>query len=117
MNAAHAIAGVWRPMIREVVRAFVNGDYGLTKGVSGVEPVTTATEKQIRTYLANYGSTLVDLPDDAWQTSVAQWYGTHWDLLIDLWTAEEGHSDLVLHGRVSEIGAGFRIEIHKICVP
>jgi hypothetical protein len=61
-----------------------------------------ATAEQIRRYLADYGCTLVELPEDTWQTSVSQWMETHWEVLVDLWTAEEGRSDLVLAGRVVE---------------
>jgi len=104
-------------MLCEVVRFFVEGDYGLTKGISGVEPVSAATAEHIRAYLADYGATLVDLPDDTWETSVAQWMGTRWDILVDLWTAEEGRSDLVLGGWVAETDAGPRLTIHMVYVP
>ncbi len=116
-DAAHPIAGAWRPMLCEVVRCFVQADYRLARGVRGVEAVPAATAEQVRDCLADYGATLVELPDDAWQTSVAQWMGTHWDILVDLWTAEEGRSDLVLGGRVVETGAGPRLTVHMVYVP
>lgn len=116
-DAAHPIAGAWRPMLREVVRRFVEGDYHLAQGVLGVEAVSTATAEQVRDYLADYGATLVELPDDTWQTSVAQWMETHWDILVDLWTAEEGRSDLVLGGKVVETSTGPRLTIHMVYVP
>jgi hypothetical protein len=116
-SAAHPIAGAWRPMICKVVQCFVAGDYGLRAGVSGVEPVSSKTAEHIRAYVADYGARMVDLPADSWQTSVAQWYGTHWDILVDLWTAEEGPSDLVLAGRVVESSAGPRLTIHWVYVP
>jgi hypothetical protein len=86
-------------------------------GVPGVEPVSAATAEQVRDYLAGYGATLVELPDDTWQTSVAQWMETHWDILVDLWTAEGGRSDLVLEGKVIETSAGPRLTIHMVYVP
>ena len=116
-DAAHPIAGAWRPMLCEVVRSFVEGDYGLKKSVSGVEPISAKTAEHIRAYLDDYGATLIDLPEDTWQTSVAQWYGTHWDVLIDLWTAEEGRSDLVLQGRIVDSDSGPRFTIHLVYVP
>jgi hypothetical protein len=67
-------------MLKAVVRQFVVGDYGLAKAVRGVDPVSPATAEHIRQYIAGYGATLVDLPDDTWQSSVAQWMETHWDL-------------------------------------
>jgi hypothetical protein len=116
-NDAHPIAGSWRPMLRDVVRRLVAGDYRLEEGVSGVEPVSSKTAEHIRSAIADYGATLVDLPPDSWQTSVAQWYGTHWDILLDLWTAEEGRSDLVLFGKMVETQAGPRFTIHMAYVP
>jgi hypothetical protein len=113
----HPIAGAWRPLLRAVVQCFVEGDYRRARGVVGVEPVTSATAEQIRDYLADYGATLIELPEDTWQTSVAQWMGTHWKILVDLWTAEEGPSDLVLDGNVVETSEGPRLTIHLVYVP
>lgn len=113
----HPIAGAWRPMLCAVVQCFVEGDYCLARGVVGVESITAATAEQIRDYLAEYGATLVELPDDAWQTSVAQWMGTHWQILVDLWTAEESRSDLVIDGSVIETSEGPRLTIHLVYVP
>jgi hypothetical protein len=114
---AHPIASAWRVMLCAVVRCFVAGDYCLARGVVGVEPVTAATAEQIRDCLTQYGATLVELPEDTWQTSVAQWMGTHWQILVDLWTAEEGRSDLVLDGNVAETSEGSRLTIHLVYVP
>lgn len=117
LDAQHAIAGTWRPMLREVVRRLVAGDYALSQGVPGVEPLSSDSAEQIRRYLAEYGATLVELPDDTWRPSVAQWMGGHWDILVDLWTVEEGRSDLVLDGRVVETPSGPRLSVHMVYVP
>lgn len=113
----HPIAGEWRPMLCEIVRCFVAGDYALSTGVHGVAPVPSETAEHIRASLQDYGATLVELPEATWQTSVAQWSGSFWDVLIDLWTAEEGRSDLVLKGRVTESEAGARFSVHLVYVP
>lgn len=113
----HPIPTAWRPMLSAVVQRFVQGDYRLARGVVGVEPVTAATAEQIRDCLTEYGATLVELPDDTWRTSLAQWMQTHWQILVDLWTAEEGRSDLVLGGSVIETGEGPRLTIHLVYVP
>ena len=104
-------------MLAEVVHCLVRGDYSLEAGVSGVVPIPAETAQQIRSYIADYGATLIDLPQDTWQSSVAQWYGTHWDVLVDLWTAEEGPSDLVLGGRISETDTGPRLTVNMVYVP
>jgi hypothetical protein len=117
LDAEHLIAHAWRPMLRDVVRSLGEGDYALAKGVRGVAPVATSTAEQIRTVLAEYGATLIELPDDTWQTSVAQWMGTHWEILVDLWTAEEGRSDMVLAGDVIVTGEGPRLTVQMVYVP
>ena len=80
-DAAHPLASVWRPRLRDVVNALVQGR------------------------------------DDTWSTSVAQWMGNHWVVLVDLWTVESGKSDLVLSARAFEGEDGFRFEIDSVHVP
>lgn len=116
-DAAHPVAGAWRPILRGVVRRLAQRDYALAEEVPGVAPVSPAVAEQVRAYVADYGATLVELPDEAWASSVAQWVGTHWEVLIDLWTAEEGRSDLVLHGHVVETSAGPLLTVHAVYVP
>jgi hypothetical protein len=113
----HSVPVVWRGTLRDIVGRLAAGDYGLTKSVDGVAPVSAATAEQMRQYVADYGTTLVELPEDSWTTSVAQWYGSHWDVLVDLWTAEEGRSDLVLFCNVRENGAGYLVALESIHVP
>ncbi len=104
-------------MLCEVVQRFVGGDYGLAEGVAGVAPVSPETAEHIRDSIADYGATLLELPEETWQTSVAQWQGSFWDVLVDLWTEEEGQSDLVLQGRITESASGIRFAIHMVYVP
>jgi hypothetical protein len=111
------IPKAWRETLSAIVEAFVAGDYGLEKGVANVAPISAETASRIREYLQDYGATLIALPDSTWGSSVCIWYGDHWDALVDLWTQEEGQSDLVLHVRVSEANPGFLIQIHLVYVP
>ncbi|MBF6023964.1 DUF7668 domain-containing protein [Lysobacter niastensis] len=106
----------WRQTFREIVAAFVAADYRLVTGVPGVEPVSTETATQIHTYISDYGATLVALPEEAWESSVCIWMGSHWDTLIDLWAQEEGRSDLVLQARVTDIPS-FSVKVHLVYVP
>ena len=117
LDRSHPVPGAWRLPLSEIVHAFVVGDYALSAGVVGVEPVNDKTASQIRSCISEYGATLTELPDETWRTSVVQWYGEHWDFLVDLWTLQEGHSDLVLSGRVVEIGDGYSFEVHLVYVP
>ena len=116
-NAEHPVADVWRPVIREIVKALVDGDYSRIGGIPSVAPPEKKTVDQIREYIEDFGETLVELPDDTWSSSVSQWMGTYWAVLVDLWTLESGGSDLALSLRVYEAGAGFRLEITSVHVP
>ncbi len=42
--------------------------------------------------------------------------GDHWDALIDLWTEEEGRSDLVLQVHISE-GSEPLVTVYMVYVP
>jgi len=116
-GAAHPVASCWRATIRELVSALSRGDLSLA-GLPSVVTADRATRDQIKRYLADYGETLVALPDETWTTSVAQWMQTHWDVLVDLWTRESGRSDLVLSLRVFEEETGqYRLEVDSVHVP
>ena len=116
-DTAHPLAAAWRPVFREIVHALVEGDYSLSRNVPCVRPVEPKTASHIRAYVESYGATLIDLPDESWDTTVAQWMRTHWEVLVDLWTAEEGRSDLVLHANVFEVADHFEIDVDCVIVP
>ena len=111
------IPTAWRPVFREIVKAFVHNDYRLSVGVSGVAPVSAKTAKQIEEYIKDYGETLVELPEKTWASSICIWMGNRWDVLIDLWTKGEGRSDLVLSAQVSESKAGLVVRVEMVYVP
>lgn len=113
----HPIPTAWRPIFCNIVDAFVKGDYLLSNNVVGVEPLSEKTASHIQRYLRDYGATLRPLPDETWKSSVCIWTGAHWDALVDLYTNEEGASDLVLSARVSDANPGFKIAVHMVYVP
>jgi hypothetical protein len=113
----HPVAESWRPILRDVVAAFARADFGIAGGLPHVTPVLSSTAEQIRQYVTDYGETLIDLPEEAWATSVASWQRLYWDVLVDLWTAESGRSDMVLDVRVYEVGDQYRFEIISVYVP
>lgn len=117
LDAAHPVASAWRATFREIVGALIRRDYGLSCGVEHVSPVSAKVAEHVQQSISDFGEHLVELPDETWRTSVAQWMGTHWDVLVDLWTAESGSSDLVLSARVRESGDGFQVEINSVYVP
>ena len=116
-TGTHPIADSWRSVIREIVKALAEGDYELARGIPSVAPPSAATAKQARTYVADFGEKLAELPDETWESSVSQWMETHWEVVVDLWTLESGRSDLVLFLCVYEAGAEFRFEIDSLHVP
>jgi|SRR5712672_1180863 len=116
-EGTHPVAALWRPTICAIVRAFVQGDYQVARAIPGVDPVSPETAEHIEANVAEYGATLIELPDETWQTSVAQWMGDYWEVLVDLWTNAEGRSDLVLHLRVVEADGAARFSVHLVYVP
>lgn len=116
-DASHPIAGSWRSVLCDIVRALSEDDYELARGIEGVESISLDLAAQNRDYVTDYGETLVELPDEAWVTSCAQWMGTHWDLLIDLYTEGEGASDLVLTGRMIDVNGKYRFTLELVYVP
>lgn len=113
----HPVPVEWRATFCEIVMRFVNGDYRLAAGITSVLPVTEATATQIADYIDEYGETLVPLSEATWNSSVAQWMGDRWDVLVDLCTESEGLSDLVLHAVVREVETGYSYEVHLVYVP
>lgn len=116
-DAAHPVAASWRPVICEIVQAFVRGDYRLSQPVARVDPIPGDLADAIRFSVDAYGSTLVELPGDTWATSRAQWMVGYWDVLVDLWANGEGRSDLVLQLKVTESDAGPRFTVQLVYVP
>ena len=111
------IPSSWRPVFRQIVAAFVESDYRLSAGVPGVAPVSNETATHIERYVEHYGETLIDLPEETWDSSVCIWQGNRWDALVDLWTRAEGRSDLVLSARIFESDNGFEFHIYMVYVP
>lgn len=115
--ASHPIATDWRPMFAEVVERFVKGDFSLSRPVSGVFPVDPDVATHNKDYVTSYGQPLANLIDKVWDSSCAQWMGSHWDIIIDLCTATEGISDLVLTGKVAKVDGKPMFTVGLIYVP
>lgn len=111
------IPHVWRPIFKNIVKAFVNKDYNLSLGVNNVNPVSHKTAEQIQEYIEDYGEELIDLSEETCDTSVYISYGDYWNVLIDLFTENEGLSDLVLNAEVREIDNNYVVDINLVYVP
>jgi hypothetical protein len=109
----------WRPALSSVIHRLVERDYdGLVR--DGLfEPGYDARPAQVARWIEEYPATLVDLPDEAWATSI--WGRVvveqdTWWVVVDLWSAEEGRSDLSLEGYVIDDGEVIRILVSNVHV-
>ncbi|MDB5709227.1 MAG: hypothetical protein JWL96_1297 [Sphingomonas bacterium] len=112
----HPVPSEWRPKLRDIAGAFKDGNYGL-RGLADVDPLDGHKATQIARYIEDYGCTLISLSDESWDTSVCQWQLDYWEVLVDLFTVEEGRSDLVLHVHVFEDTGRFLFKVHLVYVP
>ena len=116
-NGQRPIPSVWRPALVDIVDAFKDADFGLARGIAGVGAIPVERAARIAKNIENYGARLTSLPEESWQTSVCQWMLDYWDVLVDLFTVEEGASDLVLALRVFEHGEDYIFEVQSVHVP
>ncbi len=107
----------WRETFRSVVEAFRVGDLRLSAGVEHVAPIDAGLAEHIAGNLRAYGGQLASLPEGTWARSVCQWQVGYWEVLVDLFTEEEGAVDLVLSARVHENGPRYAFEILSVYVP
>jgi len=109
---------LWRPTFSAVVDSLVERTPTIGGGLPEVEPVPDAVREQCLSAVDNYGDVdLVPLPQETWKSSVTAWQGDHWLCLIDLWTEQEGRSDLGLEAEVPERTLGFRLTVNMVYVP
>jgi hypothetical protein len=110
------VPSAWRQTFAEMVDALREGNTQL-RGIAHVEPVDKATADIIARQIEDYGGTIAPLPEQTWNTSVCQWQLTYWEVLVDLFTVEDGLSDLVLHVVVQKDGGDFIFRPHLVYVP
>lgn len=111
------IPHVWRPTFKAIVSAFVKKDYNLTSEIENINAVSKETAEQIKEYIEDYGEEIIELPDETWNSSVYIYYGGYWNVLIDLFTKDEGLSDLVLNAEVREYNNEYFIDVKLVYVP
>lgn len=106
----------WRHTLYKVVECLVKNDHHSISKIPLVSKLPETTSIQINSYIEDYGEELISLPEDAWDSSAYIWQRGYWDVLVDLWTRNEGHSDLVLSVRVYEEQENYRFEVQMVCV-
>jgi hypothetical protein len=112
------VPDVWRPTFSALVDSLVERATEIGGDLPEVEPVPHDVREQCLAAVTDYGDVdLVPLPQDTWTTSVTAWQGDHWLCLVDLWTEQEGRSDLALQAEVREHAQGFRFIVNMVYVP
>ncbi|MFB9241476.1 DUF7668 domain-containing protein [Massilia antarctica] len=111
------IPTAWRPVFAAVVEGLKEGDVDAVRRVEGIRSLSEKDAIRIADNIRRYGAKLVSLPEETWQTSACQWMIGYWDALIDLYTVEEGASDLALAVRVYDEGTAYAFDIVSVHVP
>lgn len=104
------------PALRDLVHTLVVGDYDAlhSDGRAG-----RLSADELRQAISRYGRRLVDPPDAAFRSANAyaiEGSQHSWAVDLDLWTAEEGHSDLTLSVTAEETADGIWLTIDDLHV-
>ena len=105
-----------REPIFDLVHQLVTGNFEMLQNDGRAGRVTAS---ELARAIAEYGRTLVDLPDAAWELAVCyQIDGKPGVFAVDLplWTREEGRSDLTLQFMLMVTDKGPRLEIDDLHV-
>ncbi len=112
------VPDVWRPTLAAIVESLVREDSVLAAELPAVNPVSEELSRLCINAVHDYGEvTLVPLPEGTWETSVCLWRGDRWNCLVDLWTEQEGRSDLILDVNVFADDTGYKYAVHLVYVP
>lgn len=106
----------FRAPIAGIVDALVQGDFDALDADRRSGRVGAAG---LRRAVAEYGRTLVELPEDAYALAQAGPVTTRpgeWWIVVPMWTAEEGRSDLSLELSAIPTGEGHRFEVRDLHV-
>ncbi|QNE17818.1 hypothetical protein F1D05_07740 [Kribbella qitaiheensis] len=106
----------FRPLLAHVIDLVAAGDLdGLRR-----DPRIALSDPDDPLYwVREYPGTVVKLPEEAWEFAeviIARDDGVTWSVAVDLWTAEEGRSDLILEAEVRQHRDGLVIEVENIHV-
>ncbi len=103
--------------IRHVIELLVQKKFSEIVNLTGG---TRLDATSIHNALSDYGRTLVMPPDDAYKNmdviAIKDATPPRWSVRMNLWTVEEGMSDLSIELTVTESGDDFAIELDDIQV-
>jgi hypothetical protein len=105
------------PALKDLVDELVAGNYSELEADGRAGRLST---EELRRAIMQYGRTLVALPDEAFEVAnahrIADEQFPSWAVDLDLWTKEDGHSDLTLSVKVQVIPAGVLVQIEDLHV-
>jgi hypothetical protein len=107
----------WRNPLTDIVECLASGEFNKLSSLPAVTLEGGWGWQDIETYVRAYGRKLTSLPEESWRTSIYLWMGGYWDVLVDLFTVEEGSSDLVLFVRVHPKEDSYIFQIDSVHVP
>jgi hypothetical protein len=103
--------------VRAVVALLVDGRYDELARRTGGKRLTS---EQMAAAVSGYGRRLIDLPSEAWDkldaVRIKDAVPPAWSVRVDLWSAEEGRSDLTLELTVKQNGSSYDIEVEDLHV-
>lgn len=114
----HPVPEVFRPTFRQIVDAFIAGDFELRDHlVGGVRPILPDTANWIAENIADYGEALAPLDDETWELSIYRWMDDYWQFLVDLTTTDDPVSDLTLHAKLYDNWDEAAMVVEAVYVP
>lgn len=109
----------WRPALGEIVHRLALGDYAGLVADGLVSHTDNPIDTSIGRWIEDYPARLVDLPAEAWAYSEhGPWVNVpgSWWVIVDLWTAEEGRSDLSMEATVWDDGTSIVAKVDNVHV-
>lgn len=105
----------YRPALRDLVHELVSGNYESLEADGRAGRLSAG---MLRDAVADYPATLVDIPDEALKLPdpIPLREGSVVAIDLDLWTAQEGQSDLTLSVEVEDSPGGVLIRIADLHV-
>ena len=107
----------WRKPLADIVECLASGEFSKLSSLPAVTLEGGWGWQDIDAYIRDYGCKLTSLPQESWRTSIYLWMGGYWDVLVDLFTVEEGPSDLALSLRVYPREGSYTFRIEWLHVP
>ena len=106
------------PVLKDLVHDLVGANFDKIEGDGRMGRLDRG---QLAAAIQRYGRQLVEVPDEGYDSADSYEIRTaatpSWGIDLDLWTAEEGHSDLTLSVTVSEPQPGtYLVEIDDLHV-